>query len=150
MSLQGNLREMSEATAIVRGDMGFGNKVSDSAMERLATATGNAEDVHHFDQVTGETTIETVQDVSSILEANKRDRLSGNDGYSPSRDMRHVARIPLGLVNEFHNMGLNIMNPDDWKIIKGLLDDNDYLALRTSDGKLSSKPRRQYIVPAGR
>ena len=48
----------------------------------------------HFDELTGEATIERVQDVEPVLEANKRAQASGN-GFSPSRELREIAEIPL-------------------------------------------------------
>jgi hypothetical protein len=142
------LREMSAPT-MVRGDAGFGRKPKRGFLKRLAEQVGPV-DIHHHDQVTGETTIETLYEYGKILEANKRDLLSDHDGYSPSRDLRHVARIPIGIVNEFYRKGLNIYDRDDWEIIKALLDSSEWSALRTSEGTLSKKPRREYIVPAGR
>ena len=42
--------------------------------------------------------VERVQDVAPILDANKRDQADENFGYTKGRDMRHVARIPLILL----------------------------------------------------
>ena len=44
----------------------------------------------HFDELTGEITIERVQDVEPVLAANKRAQSAG-DGFSPSRELREVA-----------------------------------------------------------
>lgn len=77
------------------------------------------------------------QDLSAILDANKRDRNEG-DGYTPSRDMKHVARIPLILIEKWtKEAGLKpheCMGPKMVEIIRRKLNDPDHAFLRTSKG----------------
>lgn len=49
-----------------------------------------------YDDTTGLTTFGSVQDCEPIIENNKRLR-DMNDGYSPSREIRRIASIPLKL-----------------------------------------------------
>ncbi|HXU58659.1 MAG TPA: hypothetical protein VN710_07905 [Verrucomicrobiae bacterium] len=90
----------------------------------------------HFDELTGEMAIERVQDVEPVLEANKRAQ-TGGDGFSPSRELREVAEIPLGIVELWRTvLGVDIFNRDHWPRVKQLLRDADWRHLRTSPGAI--------------
>lgn len=88
----------------------------------------------------GSATITSVTDVAPILEANKRER-NENDGWSPSREMRRVAAIPLALIAKWKaEEGWDAMqasfNPDvAGKLVQKLMDP-DYAHLRTADGRI--------------
>lgn len=77
-----------------------------------------------------------VQDVGPILDANKEDQ-SFNPGYSFSRDFKHVARIPLVVAELWLNKyGVNVLDPNHKAAVRRLLNDRDWLFLRTSSGRL--------------
>lgn len=103
-------------------------------------------DIHHYDDVNETSTIETVHDVTAILEDNREQRLSGHDGYSPSRELRKVASIPLGAVNQLYRMGIDVMKDEDWPKVAALLDSSEYEAWRTANGVISSKPYRTHFT----
>lgn len=87
----------------------------------------------HFDE--SHFTIETKQDVEPFLENNKRLANDG-DGYSPSRDWRRIANIPLGIVEMWRTrLGVDIFNKDHQPAVRRLLNDPDWRLLRTSPGR---------------
>jgi len=140
--LEKRFKSVSEAP-IFRGDRGFRQKTSG---KQMASAVGDMVSVHHYNDLDGSMTIETVQDVGAILDANKKDMTSGHDGYSPSRDLQHVATIPSSVVEQFYHQGINLMDRDHWPLVKAMLDDPEYSHFRTHKGKLSSKPHREFVT----
>ena len=62
-------------------------------IKRLLDAQGGVVSEFHYDEMEDRTIINRVQDAEPILENNKR--LQAEDGYSPSRDLKRVASIPL-------------------------------------------------------
>lgn len=94
----------------------------------------NQTEFFHYDEGTGDFAIETIQNVEPIIENNKRQYNDG-DGYTPSRDMRKVASIPLIVLEMWKNeKGINWMDKNDWPKIKQLLNDPDWRYLRTAPG----------------
>jgi hypothetical protein len=90
----------------------------------------------HFDDVTGEIAIQRLQDVEPVLDANKRAQTAG-DGFSPSRELREIAEIPLGVAELWRSvLGVDVMNRDHWPRVKQLLRDRDWKWLRTSSGSI--------------
>lgn len=90
-----------------------------------------------FDRNTGLHTLRHTQDVTSIIDANKRaqaDSIGTKFG-----DFAHVARIPEVVVIEWkQKYGINAMapSPEDKIRMVALLNDPDYAFLRTRGGKL--------------
>ena len=88
------------------------------------------------DAMTGDLTVHRGEDVEPILEANKALFNSG-DGYSPSREWRRAASIPLAIVEKWKNeLGVDVFNPDHKDGVKRLLNSNEYAFLRTAPGRL--------------
>ena len=79
--------------------------------------------------------VERVQDVEPILEHNKK-LYSLNDGYSPSRELRRVASIPLVVVEQWMKEGIDVYNRDHWPAVKRKLNDHENLFLRTAPGRV--------------
>lgn len=76
------------------------------------------------------------QDCDDILDRNKS-LYTHNDGYSPSRELRRVASIPLTLVYEWlEKEGWNAFDPAHADRLKKKLNDPEYLYLRTAPGRL--------------
>jgi len=91
-------------------------------------------EIFDMDELTGEITIERVQDVEPVIEANKRAQSAG-DGFSPSRELREIAEIPMGVVELWRTvLGVDIFNRDHWPAVKRLLRDSEWRHLRTSPG----------------
>ncbi len=75
-------------------------------------------------------------DVEANLEANKA-LYSMNDGYSPSRELRRAASIPMAIVEKWKNeLGVDVFNPDHLPAVRRLLNSSEYLYLRTAPGRL--------------
>jgi len=87
---------------------------------------------HHFDNGTGKTWIESTQDVSRIIERNKR--LQNDSSYSDrgrKNDMLHLATIPNNVIMKIkqdHN--IDVFNKDDLKKLEKLLQSSEYKYLR--------------------
>lgn len=81
--------------------------------------------------------VQATQDVQPILDANKEDQTFNPSGYSASRDLKHVARIPLVVAEKWLNdYGVNVLNPDHKAKVRKLLNDRDWLFLRTGQGAI--------------
>jgi hypothetical protein len=98
--------------------------------------TGVAE-YHHYDSLIDRTIIETVQDVTPILECNKALLNSDDRGWSLSRELRRAAAIPDIIVLKWRNdYGIDVFNRDHWPAVKRLLNDPEWRYLRTAPGRL--------------
>ncbi len=128
---------------LIRGRGAYGRKPNRGVLNQIAK--GAPVTVFHEDASNGTVGIETLQDVSPILEANVAEYNSGHDGYTPSRDMRKVAEIPLIEVHKMMQEGINIYDQNDWPKIAARLDDPAYLKFRTAPGRISKKPQREYL-----
>lgn len=88
------------------------------------------------DPMTGDLTVIRGADVEPILEHNKALHAL-NDGYSPSREWRRAASIPLAVVEKWKNeLGVDLFNPDHRPAVRRLLNSNEYAFLRTAPGRL--------------
>jgi hypothetical protein len=80
-----------------------------------------------------------------VLEANKA-LYSLNDGYSPSREWKRAASIPMAVIEKWKSeLGVDFFNPNDRPRVYALLDSHEYLYLRTAPGRLSRGPHREYL-----
>lgn len=106
--------------------------VADALNAALAT-----ELVREFVPIDGDTfALQSVQDVAPILDFNKSFHLDG-DGYTPSRDLRHVAKIPLVIVQLWMDQyGVDVFNADHKPAVRRLLNSSEWSYLRTGGGKL--------------
>lgn len=76
------------------------------------------------------------QDVEAILDQNKA-MATHNDGYSPTRELRRAASIPLTLIYKWQNEeGWNALDPACADKLKQKLNSSEYLYLRTAPGRL--------------
>lgn len=102
--------------------------------KRFLGRSGEASyDVFHYDQMSDETFVETVQDVEGIIEQNKRDF---NDAPTTFRrdgvEFHHTARIPEVIANELMRQGI-LQDPVR---LKKWLNDPDNRFMRTKPGHL--------------
>ena len=91
----------------------------------------------HWDDVNQTTYIESVQDTTSILDLNNK--LYNNDDYKRhgyKEGWVHVGQIPMVLIEEFKNKGIDLMAQENWTLVKKLMNDSDYSKLRTSSGRV--------------
>jgi hypothetical protein len=93
--------------------------------------------VHEIDQLDDKTVvIHTRGDAQSVLDANKEDANHG-DPWTPSRDLKHVARIPVEVYMIWLNeLGVDALNKEHQPAVRKLLNDNQWSYLRTSGGAL--------------
>lgn len=99
-----------------------------------ADATG----ISHLRQDNGDGTVsyKAVQENDPILDRNAAMR-THNDGYTPSREMRRVASIPMQLLYHWQaTEGWDPLDPANADRIMRKLNDPDYAYLRTADGQL--------------
>ncbi|MHA1538894.1 MAG: hypothetical protein ACTSXQ_00275 [Alphaproteobacteria bacterium] len=85
----------------------------------------------YYDEMADRLIVERVQDIAPILKANKEKQIF-HDGYTKSRDMRHVASIPLVIVED-------LMKKKIWDNpakMKTWLNDPDNRFFRTSLGRV--------------
>lgn len=88
------------------------------------------------DPMTGDLTVHRGEDVEPILENNKALAASG-DGYSPSRELRRAASIPMAVIEKWRNeLGVDVFDPDHKPKVRQLLNSSEYLYLRTAPGRL--------------
>lgn len=88
------------------------------------------------DPMTGDLIVHRGEDVEPALELNKALATSG-DGYSPSRELRRAASIPMVVIEKWRNeLGIDVFNPDHKAAVRRLLNSSEYLYLRTAPGRL--------------
>lgn len=87
--------------------------------------------VWHYDAEKDEATIETVQDVSSIVELNKID-LTQSENTGWKGEFHHVARIPLSVYYDLKAQG----KLDDEAFMKRWLNDSENRFFRVKEGKV--------------
>jgi|APSaa5957512535_1039671.scaffolds.fasta_scaffold253589_1 hypothetical protein len=106
-------------------------------MKKLLDSHSGVTTNFHYDEMTDTSTISREQDVEAILENNKALQ-THNDGYSPSREMKRVASIPMVIAEQWMKEdGLNWMNlPKHEKgmYLRKKLNSSDYRFLKTSEG----------------
>lgn len=91
----------------------------------------------HYDDLEDKLTIERVQDVQPIIEANKRDMDFDNRRHK-SETMNLYARVPLIMLEKWaKDNGISyyeLMNND--KLLKSFLNDPDNAAFRVRRGRI--------------
>lgn len=83
----------------------------------------------------GKIVVKHSDDVEPILEHNKA-LASLNDGWSPSRDMRRAASIPMIVIEQWMREGVDVFNPDHAKEVRRRLNSSEWRHLRTAPGRL--------------
>lgn len=86
----------------------------------------------------GKITIRCFQDVEPALIQNQRE-LNAQSSKSRVKAVEgigtKVASIPVGLIDQFHKQGLNLLTCSDARL-KRVLNDPDYRKLRTAHGRV--------------
>ncbi len=141
------MRGLSEATTMLRGDLGFGKTAKTKKGALAQMAQFGPVSTHFYDPVSETRTVQTIHDCQAILDDNARQLNSGHDGFSPSRELKKVASIPLGAVEELYAKGIDIMKDEDWPKISSMLDSREWEKFRTSHGIISKRPYRTVFVP---
>ena len=93
-----------------------------------------------YDHSEDKVILNSVQDIEPILELNKKEQ--NNDsmygiGNTETLGMRKVASIPLVVIEKWkQELGVDIMNKNDWPKDKQLLNDPENRFFRTNESKL--------------
>lgn len=91
--------------------------------------------LHYTDK--NQLTVERTQDVEPILEANKQAYNSRSDHRQyAGKDMAHVARVPMVVIEQWMKEGINAFDPDHEAAIMRKLNSPEYRYLRTRPGKI--------------
>ena len=93
--------------------------------------------VQKMEKVDGKNYVRTI---SADLQANQDHNLAlqndGSNGYGPSRDLKHVASVPLHMIEFWKKVhGVDAFNPDHQKALERLLNDSQFRHFRTDNGK---------------
>lgn len=95
---------------------------------------------HEYDAAKDEMKIHTTftdEPTDIVLDANKDIYNDDSRGYSKSREMKHVARIPNSVIHSWLvNEGIDVYNKDHWDAVKKKLNDSEWRFLRTSPGTI--------------
>lgn len=103
---------------------------------RQITAAGLTRD-YHFEEG-GKMIVQHRQDVEPILDRNQALANHDDRGYSPSRELRRVASIPLTeIMKVMKKVGkFQLTDPEVKVEIKRMLNDGDFAKFRTSPGRV--------------
>lgn len=93
-------------------------------------------------------TLRTDQDCQPVLDRAKELRLM-NDGFSPDRTWKRAGTIPMGLVEELYQQGVDVFTEEGAEIMCRKLD-SDWSELKTAEGHLGSAPKRETFDMGGR
>lgn len=85
----------------------------------------------HYDPITDDFFIETLEDVTDVVETNKG--IAQQDSGNWKGDWHHVAQIPASVWADLQRKGI----ASDQKALARWLDDRDQNVFRTKSGKLS-------------
>jgi hypothetical protein len=92
-------------------------------------------EIYHHDEMTGKTSIQTVQDAAPYLERNKK--LANCSEYrakGSKQEFMHIATIPNNVIVELKRKhGVDVFNNDDLPKLERLLMSNEFKYLRTVD-----------------
>lgn len=132
----------------VQGKGAFGVRPDRQVLNRIAE--GGPVDIVHHDDVSGLTSIETIQDTDAIAKAVREQRLH-NSGWNKSRDWKTIARLPLVVIDMLYRKKLNVLDRNDWPKIASMIDDGGELEQwKTSDGHIGKRRRRSFFTPPSR
>lgn len=95
----------------------------------------------HYDEDTGQVTIARTfvgdENPQHVVEQNKKFQNSGESGYSSDKTFKHVAAIPLAVVELWINQyGVDPTKKENRKLLARLLNSNEWKWLRTGGGHL--------------
>jgi len=111
------------------------------ALRLLDYSPWTGETVYHdYDPVTKETKIHTVfsdHQTDAVLEENKAHYNDGTNGWSPTKEWKYVANIPMSVIHEWMvTEGIDVFDNNDREAVRKKLNSHEWLYLRTSPGKI--------------
>lgn len=91
--------------------------------------------IFHYDDDTGDFTIQTEHDVEGLIEQNKAEASNVGDGWKG--DMHKVASIPLSVYFALKAQGIiDPRNDPEYKKLRAWLNDSDNRFFRTRGGRV--------------
>lgn len=113
----------------------------------ITDSSGLIQTTRKFDQ-DGRILTKSSQDIGGIIEQNKRDQNDSDfmNGFTPEGDMKHVARVPLVVWQEWwreecrrRGKRIPIYGREMQKVVRVKLNDPDNKFLRTGLGEIGKK-----------
>jgi hypothetical protein len=102
----------------------------------LSLSDSDADVKRGFAKEDGKIVVRHTQDVEPILRENAILR-EMTDGYSPSKDLLHIASIPeIVLEKWYREEGLCLLDRNHWPAIMKKLRSSEYAYLRTSNKRI--------------
>lgn len=104
--------------------------------KRLFDKSGDTTEWFHYDDTSGDVTIETVQDVEPHIELAKKIR---NDTEFSKKGIKdgwwHIGHLPDSIILKMRfEDGVDVFDKNDWPMVGKLLNDK-YSAFKLTDGK---------------
>ena len=92
--------------------------------------------ITHFDSDGNLTDVQMTNDVEPVIEENKLKQTDGNKGYGDSRELQHIASVPVGVLMQYcQEKGIPLQHAlggrEQTDIILKMIKDPDYRYLRT-------------------
>lgn len=112
-------------------------------MRRLLDRNGGVLSEFHYDPDKDTAIISTVCDAEPLIERNKALQNDGSNGFTKSREMRHVGSIdPATYLRWIHELGydhfrwMRLGKAERSRLLRRKLNDSDYRAFKTCSGRI--------------
>ena len=93
--------------------------------------------IHHYDEMTGKTHLEYVQDVEGLVDKNKALHNTEHQKIGIKNSWMHAATIPdIVQLQWKKKYNIDIYSEEDWPRIRKLLNSPDYRYLKTGNCKI--------------
>lgn len=103
--------------------------------KRILDINGDIIETMHYDEMTGNITLQRDQDVSGYLNQAQKERSNQVEGWKG--DLHKVATIPLTLIEQWNKeLGCNILQKENRHLLMLKINDRNYNKLRTKEGKV--------------
>ncbi len=93
--------------------------------------------VQKMEKIDGKNYIRTISaDLQANTDHNQMLQNDGSNGYGPSRELKHVASVPLHIIEFWKKVyGVDVFNKDHEKAVIRLLEAPEFRHFRTDNGK---------------
>lgn len=99
-------------------------------------SVGGVAEYLHWDESDDRFAVERRMDATPVLDANARRRNDGTNGYGKSRELRHLATVPIVVQYEWiRRYGADPLARGQEDLLRRVLNDPDWRWLRTSEGR---------------
>lgn len=112
-------------------------EIGPNGNEMLVDIVDGMETYLGFDESDGKAYLRTAIDVEPIIERNKALQNSDGAGWSPTREWKHVAEVPLGVVLQWkQDLGVDVFDKNHMPRVIRLLNDPEWRYLRVGSGMI--------------